>query len=380
MKKITIISFSLYLLLHCLNVIALDVENANIAEDNVRIDICYYGVCHSDSHTQDTQDKSRLWIPGCEVVGVVSAVGEGVTRYQVGDHVGVGCLKGSCQKCSECNNHQEQFCNEPVYTYDITNNKYPTCIDVQEDFVLKIPHNLDLAKAAPLLCAGIASFSPLYYWGVDTNSSVAVVGVGGVGHLAIKIAKALGAARVVAFTHSHEKAENILKIGADEVVVFTNSTDNAETSTENSNPNGVIVTSCSNTIIDQYKDKLFDLVLDTIPVSHNINAYLECLKRDGTLVFVGTPNKDVSFNLKPLMFKRRNISGSIIGDLAETQDMLYFCSDNNITADVKVIKANNINEINHAIQQEVLSSNEYRLVIDVSKQTSDDDTVTDQGQ
>jgi uncharacterized zinc-type alcohol dehydrogenase-like protein len=315
---------------------------------DVGIDISYCGICHSDLHAVKGEwgEVKMPLVPGHEIVGIVSAVGDEVSMYNVGDKVGVGCLIDSCGQCFECESEQEQFCNNKVFTYgsidkqsgEVTQGGYSNYIVVKEEFVLKIPENLALEKVAPLLCAGITTYSALSAWNIDIDSTIAVVGVGGLGHITIKIAKALGAT-VVAFTHSPNKIDDIKQLGVDEVVVTNN-----------------------DKIIEEYKEN-FDMILDTVSAPHDVNMYLEYLKRDGTLIFVGMPEKEVAFNVKSLILKRRNISGSIIGGITETQDMLTFCGENNITADVEVISAD---EINKGYERMLASDVKYRFVIDAS--------------
>ena len=301
-----------------------------LAAKDVGIDISYCGICYSDVQfvKDELANKHMPLVPGHEIVGIVSAVGSDVTKYQIGDKVGVGCLVDSCGWCYECNTEQQQFCENKTNTYgsyneetgEVTQGGYSDYIVVKEDFVLRIPDDLDLATAAPLLCAGITAYSALYNWDLDVNDTIGVIGVGVLGRIAIKMAKVIGA-KVVAFTNSSSELEEIKQLGADEVVVVDD----------------------TNKIAEEYK-KSFDLIIDTLPVAHDVNCYLECLSRDATLVIVGNPTEKISVNSNLLATKRRGIAGSVIGGITDTQYMLEFCSENDIAADVEIIAANDINK------------------------------------
>ena len=327
----------------------IDIERRAPGPHDVQIDIAYCGVCHSDLHTVRSEWGGTQYpcVPGHEIVGHVSAVGGDVTGFKVGDTVGVGCLVGSCQHCASCDEGLEQYCeNGFVGTYNgpttdapgHTLGGYSQRIVVDRKFVLKIRHPADqLAAVAPLLCAGITTYSPLRHWNVGPGKKVGVVGIGGLGHMGVKIAHAMGA-HVVAFTSSESKRQDALDLGADEVVVSRN-------------PNEMKAHANS-----------FDLILNTVAASHSLDAYSSLLKRDGTLVLVGVPeHPHPSPNIANLIFKRRAIAGSLIGGIAETQEMLDFCADKGIVADIEMIQAQDIDK---AYDRMVKSDVKYRFVID----------------
>ena len=318
---------------------------------DVQVDIAYCGVCHSDLHTVRSEWGGTRYpcVPGHEIVGEVTAVGGEVKGFKVGDTVGVGCLVGSCQRCASCADGLEQYCeNGFVGTYngptkDVpghTLGGYSQRIVVDEKFVLKIRHPKEqLAAVAPLLCAGITTYSPLKHWNVGPGKKVGIVGIGGLGHMGVKIADAMGA-HVVAFTTSEGKRQDAMQLGADEVVI---SRDEAQ--------------------MRAHRDS-FDLILDTVAASHSLDAYSELLKRDGTLVLVGVPeHAHPSPNVANLIFKRRAIAGSLIGGLAETQEMLDFCAEKGIVSDIEMIPAQKIDE---AYDRMVRSDVKYRFVIDIA--------------
>lgn len=318
-----------------------------IGEKDVAIEISFCGVCHSDIHqARDEWGGSRYpMVPGHEIVGVVKEVGHGVTRYRVGDAVGVGCLVNSCQQCASCEANREQYCeNGPVYTYNsvekdgktFTYGGYATGVVVNEDFVLRLPPNLPLDQTAPLLCAGITTYSPLKKWGVGPGKRIGVVGIGGLGHMAIKIAKALGA-EVVALTTSPNKAEEARRLGADHVAL-TRETGYVET----------------------WGQRL-DFILDTVSANHDINPLLQLLKLDGTLVLVGVPTQPLAVQPSQLIFFQRHLAGSLIGGLRETQEMLDFCGKHGIVSEIEVIP---IQEINQAYDRVLKQDVKYRFVID----------------
>jgi uncharacterized zinc-type alcohol dehydrogenase-like protein len=315
----------------------------------VQIDIAYCGVCHSDLHTVRSEWGGTLYpcVPGHEIVGHVSAVGGAVTGFKVGDTVGVGCLVGSCQHCAACDEGLEQYCEHGfVGTYNgptkdapgHTLGGYSQRIVVDRKFVLKIRHPEEqLAAVAPLLCAGITTYSPLRHWNAGPGKKVGVVGIGGLGHMGVKIAHAMGA-YVVAFTTSESKRQDALDLGADEVVVSRNE--------------GEMRAHAGS----------FDLILNTVAASHSLDAYTSLLKRDGTLVLVGVPeHPHPAPNVANLIFKRRAIAGSLIGGIAETQEMLDFCADKGIVADIEMIPVQKIDE---AYDRMVKSDVKYRFVID----------------
>ncbi len=315
----------------------------------VQIQILFCGVCHTDVHIARNEWHGTTYpcVPGHEIIGRVIKIGAGVTKFAEGDVAAVGCLVDSCRACENCRDNLEQFCEKgPTFTYNspdkysggMTYGGYAECIVADEAFVLRVPGNLDLAAAAPLLCAGITTYSPLRHNRVAKGQKVGVVGLGGLGHMGVKLAKAFGA-RVVVFTTSPNKVADALRLGADEVV--------------NSRKE------------DEMKKHLnsFSFILDTVAAQHDINAYLLLLKRDGTLTQVGAPPEPLSVQVTSLIFGRRNFSGSLIGGLKETQEMLDFCSRNNITSDIELIP---IQKINEAYDRLVKSDVKYRFVIDMS--------------
>jgi uncharacterized zinc-type alcohol dehydrogenase-like protein len=334
---------------------ALQIERRAPGPHDVQIDIAYCGVCHSDLHTVRSEWGGTLFpcVPGHEIVGHVSAIGADVTGFQVGDTVGVGCLVDSCQHCGSCAEGLEQYCeNGFTGTYNgktddapgHTLGGYSQRIVVSDKFVLKIRHSADqLAAVAPLLCAGITTWSPLRHWKVGPGMKVGVVGIGGLGHMGVKLAHALGA-HVVAFTTSESKRQDALDLGADEVVVSRNR--------------------------DEMKrhSGSFDFILNTVAASHNLDAFTALLKRDGTLCLVGVPeHPHPSPTVGVLIFGRRAIAGSLIGGIAETQEMLDFCADKGIVADIEMIK---IQEIDAAYDRMQKSDVKYRFVIDNASLTA----------
>ena len=316
---------------------------------DVQIDIAFCGVCHSDLHTVRSEWGGTLYpcVPGHEIVGHVSAVGNEVSRFQVGDTVGVGCMVGSCRQCPACDEGLEQYCEKGLIgTYNgptqdppgHTLGGYSQRIVVDQEFVLAIRHPAEqLAAVAPLLCAGITTFSPLRHWQVGPGQKVGIVGIGGLGHMGIKLAHALGA-HVVAFTTSESKRQDALDLGADEVVVSRDR--------------------------DEMKkhQRSFDFILDTVAASHDLDAFTSLLKRDGTLCLVGVPEHGhPSPNVATLIFGRRSIAGSLIGGIPETQEMLDFCAEKGIVADIEMISARDIDD---AYERMLRSDVKYRFVID----------------
>ena len=326
------------------------IERRQPTPTDVQIKILYCGVCHSDLHFARNEWHFTQYpaVPGHEIVGTVSAVGSGVTKFKVGDTVGVGCLVDSCRTCPSCRSGLEQFCDSGMLggTYGgvekhlgtPTLGGYSQSIVVTEDFVLRMPSNLNLAAAAPLLCAGITTYSPLRRWKVGPGQKVGIVGLGGLGHMAVKFAKAFGA-HVVLFTTSKSKVADGQRLGAHEVVV---STDEAQMAAQAGT---------------------FDFILDAVSATHDINAYLNLLKRDGNLVLVGAPEKPIPVGAFPLLMRRRSLSGSLIGGLPETQEMLDFCGKHNITSDIEMIR---MDEINAAYERMLKSDVKYRFVIDMA--------------
>ena len=318
---------------------------------DVQIQIQYCGVCHSDLHFARNEWGFTQYpaVPGHEIVGRVTAVGSGVKKFKVGDTVGVGCLVDSCRTCPDCRSGLEQFCTDMVMTYGSmdkhlntpTLGGYSQSIVVTEDFVLRMPANLNLAAAAPLLCAGITTYSPLKHWKVGPGQKVGIIGLGGLGHMGVKFAKAFGA-QVVLFTTSPSKVADGKRLGADEVVI---SRDEARMAAHANS---------------------FDFILDAVSATHDINAYFNLLKRDGNLVLVGAPEKPLPVAAFPLIFRRRSFSGSLIGGLPETQEMLDFCGKHNITCDIEMIR---MDQINTAYERMLKSDVKYRFVIDMASLT-----------
>jgi uncharacterized zinc-type alcohol dehydrogenase-like protein len=316
---------------------------------DVQIQVLYCGVCHSDLHFARNEWHFTQYpaVPGHEIVGRVTKIGRDVKKFKVGDSVGVGCLVDSCRTCPNCRTGLEQFCdNGMVMTYGSmdkhlgtpTLGGYSQSIVVTEDFVLRMPANLDPAAAAPLLCAGITTYSPMRHWKVGPGQKVGIVGLGGLGHMGVKFAKAFGA-QVVLFTTSPGKVADGKRLGAHEVVI---STDEAQMAAQAGS---------------------FDFILDAVSATHDINAYLNLLKRDGNLVLVGAPEKPLPVAAFPLLFRRRSLSGSLIGGLPETQEMLDFCGQHNITSDIEMIR---MDQINTAYERMLKSDVKYRFVIDMA--------------
>ena len=326
-------------------------------EHDVQIEILFCGVCHSDLHYardewHDVMPTVYPCVPGHEIIGRVASVGSAVSKFKAGDLVGVGCLVDSDRTCPNCRAGLEQFCPKMVLTYGspdshqtapVTYGGYSDSVVVDEAFVLRIPANLDLAGAAPLLCAGITTYSPMRHWGVEKGKKVGVVGLGGLGHMGVKFAHAFGAHTVV-FTTSVNKKEDALRLGADEVVVSRNADEM------------------------QKHAGSFDFILDCVAADHDINAYINLLARDGNITLVGAPEKPLPVAAFGLIMGRRSLSGSPIGGIAETQEMLDFCGAHNITADVEVIP---IQRINEAYERMVRSDVKYRFSIDMASLKSE---------
>lgn len=325
-------------------------DRRELRPDDVVIQILYCGVCHSDLHTARNDWKNTIYpvVPGHEIIGRVVSVGNYVTLFNEGDYVGVGCMVDSCQECQPCTRGEEQYCDEfPTFTYNArdrhdhtpTYGGYSDTIVVSDKFVLKVPEGLDLAGAAPLLCAGITTWSPLRHWKVGQGSKVAVIGLGGLGHMALKLAKALGA-EVTLFTRSGGKEEDAKRLGANQVVLSTNAGQVASVKGH------------------------FDLIIDTVPYLHDINLYIPTLNTSGTLVLIGYLGPlDTFLNTAPLVLGRKSVAGSLIGGIAETQEMLDFCGKNGVTSDIELI---NMQEINEAYERMLKSDVKYRFVIDMS--------------
>jgi len=332
------------------------ITRRDTTEHDVQIEILFCGICHSDLH-QVRNEWSTLMptvypiVPGHEIVGRVTKVGSAVTRFKPGDLAAVGCLVDSDGTCPQCKDGFEQLCPNQILTFNspdkhlggVTYGGYSDSIVVNEHFVLRVPSNLNLPGAAPLLCAGITTYSPLRRWGVTKGKKVGVVGLGGLGHMGVKLAHAFGA-HVVVFTTSPGKQEDALRLGADEVVVSRN-TDEM-----------------------QKHAGSFDFILDAVSANHDINIYLNLLGRDGNLTLVGAPEKPFAVSAFSLLFGRRSFSGSIIGGIRETQEMLDFCGAHNITADVEVIP---IQKVNEAYERLLRSDVKYRFSIDMASLRSE---------
>ena len=325
-------------------------ERRDIGVNDVQIEIKYAGVCHSDIHQvrSDWGPSMYPMVPGHEIVGLVVSIGSDVTKHKVGDLVGVGCLVDSCQTCNHCKIDLEQFCdNGATWTYGspdkkhggVTYGGYSQGIVVDENFVVSIPANLDVTAVAPLLCAGITTWSPLRTWNIKKGDVVGVIGLGGLGHMGIKFAHALGA-HVVMITTSKSKATDAIALGADEVLISTDKLQMAK-----------------------YAGK-FDFLLNTIPVTHDINPYLALLKLDSTMVIVGVFGKlEPAINTLGLISGRKRVSASLIGGIKETQEMLDFCGKHNIVSNVEII---DIKDINKAYERMIKSDVKYRFVIDTA--------------
>lgn len=321
-------------------------------ERDVQIEILFCGICHSDLHTVRNEWSSIMpttypCVPGHEIVGRVTTVGSAVTKFKAGDLVGVGCMVDSDHTCPHCHDGFEQFCPGSTFTYNspdkhgtapVTYGGYSESIVVDEHFVLSVPPNLDLAGVAPLLCAGITTYSPIRRWGDLNGKKVGVVGLGGLGHMGVKFAKAFGA-HVVVFTTSPGKKEDALRLGAHEVIISTNSEE-----------------------MKQHAGT-FNFILDTIAAEHDINAYINMLGRDGNITLVGAPETPLKVSAFALLFGRKSLSGSLIGGIPETQEMLDFCGKHNITSDVEVIP---IQKVNEAYERLVKSDVKYRFSIDMA--------------
>lgn len=322
------------------------IERREAGPHDVLIDILYCGVCHSDIHQARDEwgDSIFPMVPGHEIVGTVVKVGEAVEKWKVGDTVGVGCFVDSCRECEACKTGEEQYCAPGMtLTYNgyerdgktPTYGGYSTRITVDEGYVLRIPRGIPLERAAPLLCAGITTYSPLRYFGVKARDKVAVVGLGGLGHMAVKLADAIDA-QVTVLSHSPSKREDALRLGADDFIA-TRETDVFKENTGR-----------------------FDFILDTVSAPHDYNAYLNLLRRDGTMVLVGMP-EPAPLAPAPLVMQRRRLAGSLIGGIRETQEMLDFCAGHGVASDVEVIP---IQQINEAYERMLKGDVRYRFVID----------------
>ena len=328
------------------------VPRRDLRPDDVQVQIQYCGVCHSDLHQVRNEWQSTLptiypIVPGHEIIGRVTKTGNSVTRFKEGDTIGVGCMVSSCGVCVNCRADKEQFCvNFPTLTYNaedkilggVTYGGYSGSIVVREAFVLRVSDKLDLAGAAPLLCAGITTYSPLRHWNVGKGQKVGIVGLGGLGHMGVKFAKAFGA-HVVLFSTSPKKIADAKRVGVDEVIISTNADEMLKHAGS------------------------FDFILDTASAEHDLNAYLPLLKLDGTMTLVGAPEKPAPVAAFNLLFGRHRLAGSAIGGIRETQEMLDFCAEHGITSDIELIK---IQDINQAYERLLKSDVKYRFVIDMA--------------
>ncbi len=324
-----------------------------VGEHDVHIEILFCGVCHSDIHIARNEWKGTHYplVPGHEIIGKVKSIGKKVTHCKVGDTVGVGCMVGSCGQCDHCQQSLEQYCHTGcIGTYNgvesdgnITKGGYANNIVVNEKFVLHIPQNLPLAAAAPLLCAGITTYSPLKHWKINKNHKVGIIGLGGLGHMAVKLAHAFGAHTVV-FTTSPNKKKDALEMGANEVVISKNADE-----------------------MQKYAGTL-DFIIDTVSAPHDIPAFLALLKTDGTLCMVGASPEPHHIPSSSLIWGRKSVSGSLIGGIAETQEMLDFCGKHNITCEIEMLP---IQKINEAYERVLKSDVKYRFVIDMQSLTAE---------
>ena len=325
-------------------------------EHDVQIEVLFCGICHSDLHQVRNEWSEFLptvypCVPGHEIVGRVTKVGSAVSKFKAGDLAAVGCLVDSDGTCPECRAGFEQFCPNPTFTYNfpdkhlggVTYGGYSDSIVVDQRFVLRVPSNLNLAGVAPLLCAGITTYSPMRHWGVTKGKKVGIVGLGGLGHMGVKFAHALGA-HVVVFTTSPNKKDDALRLGADEVVISRNADE-----------------------MQKHADS-FDFILDAVSADHDINAYINLLRRDGNITLVGAPQKPLGVSAFGVIMRRRSLSGSPIGGIAETQEMLDFCGQHNITSDVEVIP---IQKVNEAYARLLKSDVKYRFSIDMASLRSE---------
>ena len=327
---------------------AFTIQRRKPGKNDVHIKIMFCGICHTDIHQARNEWGHSIFpmVPGHEIVGQVVTVGASVKKFKKGDYVGVGCMVDSCGTCKDCKDHVEQFCNTVSYTYnsqdpktkEVTYGGYADSIVVNQKFVLRVSKTAKLAAVAPLLCAGITTYSPLKKWKVQPGQKVGVVGLGGLGHMAVKIAKAMKA-HVVVFTTSNNKSVDAKRLGAKEVIISNNANEMAKHALS------------------------FDFILDTVAASHDIDQYLNLLKRDGTMCLVGVPNAPhPAVNPGNLVLKRRQLAGSLIGGIKETQEMLDFCAKHKIVSDIETIP---INYINTAYERMLKSDVKYRFVIDM---------------
>lgn len=324
------------------------IKRRDLNENDVKIDILYTGVCHSDIHAKQNDWGNAKYpiVPGHEIIGRVTQVGNEVSKYKIGDLVGVGCMVDSCQTCSACEEDMEMWCeNGSTSTYNSkdkfigghTLGGYSTTIVVREEFVLSVSEKLDIKAVAPLLCAGITTYSPLKHWNVKEGDKVGIIGLGGLGHMGIKFAVSMGA-KTIMITTSESKAADARRLGVDEVIISKD--------------------------VDQMSAHAnsFDFILNTIPVGHDVNPYLALLKRDRTMCLVGAIEPLENVHGANLILRRKNLAGSLIGGIKETQEMLDFCAEHNIVSDVEMI---DMNEINTAFERVQNNDVKYRFVIDM---------------
>lgn len=327
---------------------SLTVSRRAVSEFDVEIEILYCGICHSDLHAVHNDWGGTVYpiVPGHEIVGRVTKIGEGVTKFNIGDLAGVGCIVDSCRECDHCHDGNEQFCNKGwtvVFNSKdrkhggITYGGFSESIVVDENYVVHVPETLNLASAAPILCAGITVYSPLKHWKTGPGKNIGIIGLGGLGHMAIKIAKAMGA-NVTVFTTSQTKADDATRLGADNVVL-------------------------SSDAVQMKKCPKQDMILDTVSAKHDVNTYLNLLKVDGSLVLVGLPNQPLEVGAFNIVNGRKSFSGSNIGGIAETQEVLDFCAKHNITAEIELINAEQINEAFERLEKGEVK---YRFVIDMA--------------
>lgn len=325
------------------------IERRKVGVNDVQISIEFCGVCHTDIHFTKNEWGGTHYpvVPGHEIIGKVTAVGTGVKHLKIGQRVGAGYIGGSCQVCSSCKSHLEQYCLEGFTTIFNSPSKdpggfafggYSKSIVLNQNFVLIVPAGLDPAGTAPLLCAGITAYSPLMHWGVKPGMTVGIIGLGGLGHMGVKLSHAMGA-KTVMITTTKDKGADAVKLGADEVLLSTDA------------------------VAMQKMINQFDFLLNTIPAPHDYNHYLNLLKVDGNMCIVGSIGPNAALNTEPLVYGRRSIAGSLVGGIKETQEMLYFCAKHQIVADIELI---NMDQINTAFERILKNDVKYRFVIDMS--------------
>ncbi|MGG7466703.1 MULTISPECIES: NAD(P)-dependent alcohol dehydrogenase [Bacteroidota] len=326
----------------------LNIKRREVLPSDVQIEILYCGICHSDLHAvhNDWGGTTYPIVPGHEIVGRIAKVGKSVTKFKVGDLAGVGCIVDSCRECDHCHEGEEQYCDKGwTVVFNAPDNKhggityggFSQNIVVDENYVVRVPETLDLPSAAPILCAGITVYSPLKHWGAGAGKNVGIIGIGGLGHMAIKIAKAMGA-YVTVYTTSQSKADDARRLGADNIVLSTDAEQMQNCPKQN-------------------------IILDTVSAKHDINSYISLLKTDGSLVMVGLPAEQLEISAFNIVHGRKSFSGSNIGGIAETQEVLDFCAQHNISADIELI---NVNQVNEAFERLEKNNVKYRFVIDMA--------------